>query len=120
MPGNIEVDCQIDCAHHRLGISPAGLQIDSVRFALVGANTGLKIEQVGAILMAGIINLKFCVIQTDVNRIAGLHIAVNIVMAFMASSIGSTRQVQVMKIVACNAELNIYWSAFTVKVSQAF
>jgi len=53
--------------------------------------------------MAGVVNLKLCIIKTDVNRIAGLHIAVNIVMAFMTSRIGSARQVQIVKIITSNA-----------------
>ena len=79
----------IECIRHRLRIPPAGFRSDAIWLAFEGTNAGLEVDQVGASLMAGIIALKLCVVETDVNRVTGLHIAVNIVVAFVTSGIGS-------------------------------
>ena len=64
------------------------------------SNLRLKIDQMGRILMAGVINLKICVIKTQIDRIASLDIAMNIPVTFNAAGIGPPHQMEVMKIIA--------------------
>jgi hypothetical protein len=56
----------------------------------VPLNVRLEIEQMGIGIVAGIVGNELGRIQADIDRIARLDIAMDVIMAFMAAGVGST------------------------------
>lgn len=74
-------------------ISPGRSIVEAVSFDI-----WLKIEKVRALIMPGVVHLELGIVQSDKDRVAGLYVAMDIVMTFVAAGVCPADEVEEVKV----------------------
>lgn len=66
----------------------------------ISLNIGLEIEKVCALVMSGVVHLELGIVQSDKDGVAGLYVAVDVVMTFVAAGVCPADEMKEMKVTA--------------------